>query len=310
MAVIYFAGGCFWGTEHFFKQVKGVFNTEVGYANGFTDSPSYNEVCSGKTGFAETVKVEYNEKTAPLWFLLDLFYMTIDPTSLNRQGNDVGEQYRTGIYYENECDGKIVEDSMKKLRERVSGNVVIEVMKLKNFYKAETEHQGYLSKNKFGYCHIDRSLFELAKNASPNKKENFSYTGKLLSPIQYNVTQYSATERPYDNEYWNCFDDGIYVDIVSGEPLFSSKDKFFSDCGWPSFSKAIDGGIFEKADTSFGMERREIKCVKSGSHIGHVFDDGPEESGGLRYCVNSAAVDFIPKSKMEEKGYGKFNSGL
>ena len=306
MAVIYLAGGCFWGTEHFFKQVKGVTGTSVGYANGTTENPKYEDVCAGTTGFAETVKIEYDERLAPLWFLLDLFYMTIDPTSLNRQGNDFGTQYRTGIYYVNENDREVIENSIKDLGKKVEGKVVIEVMPLKVFYDAETMHQDYLKKNKFGYCHIDRSLFELARNAVPESQNGYNYRHELMKLEQYNVTQYGATEKPYGNEYWNCFDDGIYIDIVSGEPLFTSKDKFFSDCGWPSFSKTInEKEITEKADLGYGMERTEVRGTSSGAHLGHVFDDGPEESGGLRYCINSAAVDFIPKSEMENRGYGR-----
>lgn len=305
---IYLAGGCFWGTEHFLKQINGVISTQVGFANGNTLAPSYEDVCKRGTGHAETVKVVYDRAVAPLEFILDLYYKTIDPKSLNRQGHDTGTQYRTGIYYIDSEDLSVIESSVKALEARIGGRSAIEVLPLRNFYPAEDYHQDYLDVNPHGYCHIDPSLFELAKNAKPAprfSKPDDAILKASLSPAQYEVTQNAATERPFANEYWDKFEDGIYVDITTGEPLFVSADKFESGCGWPSFSKPIDPSLIsEKSDKSFGMVRTEVRSSLGSAHLGHVFDDGPRDRGGLRYCINSASLRFIPKARMEQEGYG------
>ncbi len=308
---IYFAGGCFWGTEHFFKQVRGVVSTEVGYANGNTENPTYEQVCSTETGFAETVKVVYNPNEVSLSLLLDLYFKTIDPTSLNKQGGDIGTQYRTGIYYTDESDKLIISQELDKLSQKYNAPVVVENEPLRNFYRAEDYHQDYLDKNPAGYCHINPSLFQLAKKANPVQKEFKKQTAeslkKNLTPLQYEVTQNGATERPFDNEYWNEFREGIYVDITTGEPLFISTDKFESGCGWPSFSKPISKGLIdEKIDKSHGMIRTEVRSKMGDSHLGHLFTDGPQDKGGLRYCINSASLKFIPKEQMKAKGYGDY----
>jgi peptide methionine sulfoxide reductase msrA/msrB len=313
---IYFAGGCFWGTEHFIKQIRGVKETQVGYANGNIINPTYEEVCSSETGFAETVKVIYNPNEVKLELLIDLFLKTIDPTSLNRQGGDIGTQYRTGIYYVNKEDVPIVEKIIEDLSKNYDKPIVIEILPLKNFYDAEQYHQDYLEKNKGGYCHIGKDLFDLAKKANQVKySENGKYYVKpsdevlreKLNKTQYSVTQEDATEPPYRNEYWDEEREGIYVDITTGEPLFTSKDKFDSECGWPSFSKPISyDKIEEDIDDKLGMIRTEVRSKKGNSHLGHVFNDGPKEKGGLRYCINSASLRFIPKEKMEEEGYENY----
>ena len=279
---IYLAGGCFWGLEKYLRSIPGVIKTEVGYANGKTDKPTYEEVCRHDTGHAETVKLVYDPLKINLKRLLSLFYMLIDPTTLNRQGNDVGTQYRTGIYYTEEEDLTVIRESIVKLQERYKKPVAIEVKPLLNYDTAEEYHQKYLDKNPGGYCHINSTQFE--------------------------VTMKNGTEPPYQNEYWDNFREGIYVDITTGEPLFSSKDKFEA-CGWPSFSKPIHPeGITSKKDDSHGMLREEVRSMTGDIHLGHVFDDGPVETGGLRYCINSAALLFIPKENMEEQGYGKYLS--
>lgn len=310
---IYFAGGCFWGTEHFMKQIRGVESTEVGYANGTIENPTYRQVCTGKTGFAETVKVVYDPKEVALNLLLDLYFKTIDPTSLNRQGGDQGTQYRTGIYYTDPADLPVIEAAIKKLASLYARPVVIEIKPLSNFYAAEDYHQDYLDKNRGGYCHIDPALFEYARKAnqpqasSKYKKTDEATLRSTLTKEQYAVTQKNATEHPYDNAYWNEFREGIYVDITTGEPLFVSTDKFESGCGWPSFSKPIDPNLIkEKRDTSHGMQRIEVRSSTGDAHLGHVFPDGPKEKGGLRYCINSASLRFIPKDKMKEEGYGDY----
>lgn len=307
-AEIYLAGGCYWGTEHFLKQIQGVVETQVGFANGNTPCPSYEDVCRRGTGHAETVKVVYDKDVTSLEFLLDLYFKTIDPTSLNRQGNDVGTQYRTGIYYTDEADLAIIKGSVAVLEKRLGAAVSIEVLPLKNFYPAEEYHQDYLDKNPGGYCHINPELFELAKNAKPEPrftKPDDNTLKKVLTPLQYEVTQNAATERPFANEYWDKFEPGIYVDITTGEPLFVSTDKFESGCGWPSFSRPIDATrIDEHADTAHGMVRTEVRSKTGTAHLGHVFNDGPRDSGGLRYCINSASLKFVPKKRMEAEGYG------
>jgi methionine-R-sulfoxide reductase len=312
MKEIYFAGGCFWGTEHFMKQIEGVDHTEVGYANGNTVNPTYQDVCTGKTGFAETVKVEYDPSKVDLGLLIDLFFKTIDPTSLNKQGNDRGTQYRTGIYYTDEKDKPVIESFIKNIAGKYSRPVVVEVEPLKNFYKAEGYHQDYLDKNPGGYCHIDPALFDMAKKANKPKvyvKPDKESLKDKLSPTQYAVTMENATEPPFRNEYWNEKRDGIYVDITTGEPLFISTDKFDSGCGWPSFSKPIDNKLIEeKSDLSHGMVRTEVRSKTGDAHLGHLFNDGPKEKGGLRYCINSASLRFIPKDSLDAEGYGRYGS--
>lgn len=313
LSEIYFAGGCFWGTEHFIKQVAGVKSTEVGYANGFTDNPTYQEVCTGDTGFAETVKVSYNPDEVDLSLLLDLFFKTIDPTSLNRQGGDRGTQYRTGVYYTDKKDLPVIEAALKKLSGNYSKPIVVEVEPLVNFFKAEGYHQDYLDKNPGGYCHISPTLFDYAKQANAqHKKTTYRKPDEAtlrdkLTDQQYAVTQKNATEPPFRNEYWDEFREGIYVDVTTGEPLFISTDKFDSGCGWPSFSKPIDKKLVkEHMDTSHGMTRVEVRSNTGDAHLGHVFTDGPTELGGMRYCINSASLRFIPKDKMKEEGYGDY----
>lgn len=313
-AELYLAGGCFWGTEHFLKQIDGVLNTQVGYANGNGTDPTYEQVCTDRTGFAEAVRIEYNPDVLPLSMLLQLYFKTIDPTSLNRQGGDVGSQYRTGIYYTDKRDLPLIQAEMQKLAQVHSRRIMIEVLPLKNFYDAEDYHQDYLDKNPAGYCHIPQALFDMARQANKSSEEEKEYRKPSdeqlrakLTPLQYDVTQHAATERPYDNEYNNEFREGIYVDITTGEPLFLSTDKFDSGCGWPAFSKPIDNHLLQEVqDNSHGMKRIEVRSSKGNAHLGHVFEDGPKEKGGLRYCINSASLRFVPKETMEKEGYGKY----
>ena len=308
---IYFAGGCFWGTEHYFKQIRGVTATEVGYANGNLAKPSYEQVSTGNTGFVEAVKVDYDPTLVDLKLLIDLYFKTIDPTSMDKQGNDIGTQYRTGIYFTKKEDEKTIRDEIGQLAKSYSSKLVVEIGPLRNFYTAENYHQNYLEKNPQGYCHIPADLFEKARQANPKpakyNKVDKKTLKKELTPLQYDVTQNNATERAFDNAYWNEFREGIYVDVTTGEPLFISTDKFESDCGWPSFSKPIkDRLVAEKSDRSFGMNRTEVRSKTGDAHLGHVFNDGPTEQGGLRYCINSASLRFIPKDQMKAEGYEKF----
>lgn len=319
MKEIYFAGGCFWGTEHFFSLVPGVKSTEVGYANSRVPSPSYQEVCSGRTGAAETVKVVYDPDSVSLPFLIDLYFETIDPTILNRQGNDIGTQYRTGIYYNDAADRAVIDESLDRERKQYARPVVVEVKPLENFYKAEDYHQQYLVKNPGGYCHISPGMMRIAAEAKDpylkkTRKEEERYRKptdeelrRKLTAEQYAVTQQGATEHPYTNEYDEEFRPGIYVDITTGEPLFVSSDKFDSGCGWPAFSRPISPDVLtEHADNSHGMRRVEVRSAIGNAHLGHVFPDGPRSKGGMRYCINSASLRFIPKEKMETEGYGDY----
>jgi peptide methionine sulfoxide reductase msrA/msrB len=282
--------------------LPGVEKTTVGYANGKSENPTYKEVCNG-SGHAEAVMVEYDPESIRLEFLLDMFYKAIDPTSLNKQGADVGEQYRTGIYYEDESDKETAMRSLEKLGKKLDKPVMVEVKALSSFWTAEEYHQRYLDKTPGGYCHIKPGLFESAKGAvdweAPKQKDGLS---KRLTKEQYEVTQNSATEPPFRNQFFDHFEPGIYVDVVTGEPLFSSTDKFESGCGWPSFSKPIDrDSIRELEDLTLSRARTEVRS--KASHLGHVFNDGPKELGGLRYCINSASLRFVPKARMTEEGY-------
>ncbi|PNV62982.1 peptide-methionine (R)-S-oxide reductase [Clostridium sp. chh4-2] len=319
---IYLAGGCFWGIEAYMKKLPGVYDTDVGYANGDTENPTYEQVCYNNTGHAETVKVVYDPDSISTELLLEGFFKVVDPTSVNRQGNDRGSQYRSGIYYIDEEDKAIAEAAVEKQKEKYTKPVVTEVLPLNNFYLAEDYHQDYLDKNPGGYCHInlnDADEFIAEENLGMSGMNDLSglilpenylvpsdeELKTKLTDIQYRVTQKNDTERPYTNEYADTFEKGIYVDVVTGEPLFSSEDKFESGCGWPSFSKPIIPEVVtEKSDTSFNMVRTEVRSRAGNTHLGHVFDDGPAEMGGLRYCINSASIRFIPYDNLEAEGYG------
>ena len=312
---IYLAGGCFWGTEKYLENIPGVLSTEVGYANGNTENPTYEEVCSNNTGFAETVKVEYEDSKIGLPFILELYYDVINPVSINRQGGDVGTQYRTGIYFTDTEDETVILTSIGKLQQNYREKIAVEVKPLFNYYKAEEYHQKYLDKNPGGYCHIGAAKFEKAEKAmDPSRKYAKKTVDELkenLNEVQFNVTQNSATEPPYQNEYFDKFEEGIYVDITTGEPLFLSDDKFESGCGWPSFSRPIAPELItDITDRSHGMLRTEVRSSHGEAHLGHVFEDGPASQGGLRYCINSAALKFIPREEMEEEGYGEYLSLL
>ena len=331
---IYLAGGCFWGVEAYFERIPGVVNAVSGYANGKTRQPTYEQVIYMNTGHAETVKVVYDPERIDLETILRHYLRIIDPTSLNRQGNDRGTQYRTGIYYSEPSDKDIITAVLAREQSKWERPIVVENQPLIAFDEAEEYHQDYLAKNPNGYCHIDLNLVDkpLAEEKTPLNLQNGSNTKamqehnaqssitvnpadyhvpkeeelrKTLSPLSYQVTQQNATERAFTHPYDHLFEAGIYVDIVSGEPLFSSDDKYDSGCGWPSFTKPIVPEVItEHLDTSYNMQRIETRSRVADAHLGHVFPDGPRDRGGLRYCINGAALKFIPKAEMEAAGYG------
>lgn len=309
LRTLYLAGGCFWGLEAYLKRLPGVRGTVVGYANGSTENPSYYDVCRWNTGHAETVAVTYDPRVLPTDVLLDAFFEAIDPTSVDCQGNDRGTQYRSGIYWTDEADLTAIEASLLRQQARYTSPIVTEVEPLDGFYPAEEYHQNYLEKNPNGYCHIPRAEMELFSklriDPGDYQKPAAESIRDKLTAEQYRVTQESGTERAFTGEFWDKFEKGIYVDVVTGEPLFSSTDKYESGCGWPAFTKPIEGpAVVEKEDLSHGMRRTEVRSRAGDSHLGHVFTGDPESPNGVRYCINSAALRFVPYEKMEAEGYG------
>ena len=305
---IFFAGGCFWGVESDFSQVPGVRSATVGYANGDTANPSYQEVCTGKTGHAETVHLVYDPDQVSLQTLTEHFFLIINPLTLNRQGNDSGSQYRSGVYYTDESDLELLQQVRDAEQEKYTAPIQTELLPLRCYYLAEDYHQDYLEKNPGGYCHIDFSSladFPRLEQSSAYSRPSDQEIRSMLTEEQYRVTQENATERPFSGEYDQLFEPGIYVDVVTGEPLFLSADKYDAGCGWPSFSRPIDAdAVVESSDTSYGMNRTEVRSRIGDSHLGHVFSDGPAALGGMRYCINSASLRFVPYAEMEKEGYG------
>lgn len=302
MAEIYLAGGCFWGVEEYFSRLEGVLETTVGYSNGKSEVAEYKLL--KHTEHAETVAIKYDEDKISLRTILLHYFRIIDPLSLNKQGNDIGRQYRTGIYYIDSEDTSQIEEVMQEQTEFLGQRPVVEVEPLQHYILAEGYHQDYLKKNPNGYCHIDVNR---AKEPLVDPSKYLVKKEEVLSKLtekQVYVTQDSGTEERFTNEFYEHFDKGLYVDIVTGEPLFFSKDKYECSCGWPSFAKTVNYDVvrFYK-DNSHNMERIEVRSRVGDSHLGHVFPDGPEERGGLRFCINSAALKFIPEDKMEENGY-------
>lgn len=308
MKIIYLAGGCFWGVGEYFSRIPGVERVTAGYANGHTANPSYEDVCRNNTGYAETVEIRYDPAIVPLETLLGQYFKIIDPTAIDRQGNDIGNQYRTGIYYVEEADTSLILSLMAAEQKNYEAPLSTECLPLQNFFPAEEHHQDYLKKNPGGYCHISfESLKDIPQAKPQYQKPSRDELKRCLTAEQFEVTQNAATERPFTGIYWDNREPGLYVDVVTGEPLFTSNDKFDSSCGWPSFTKPLSKeSITEHADHSFGMQRTEVKSRTGESHLGHVFTDGPEDQGGLRYCINSAALRFIPYEDLEKEGYGEY----
>ncbi|WP_101844030.1 peptide-methionine (R)-S-oxide reductase MsrB [Halobacillus sp. Marseille-P3879] len=303
-----FAGGCFWCMIEPFEERPGILSVESGYTGGHTDNPTYMTVITETTGHREAVQIKYNPEIFPYERLVDIFWQQIDPTDAGGQFADRGESYKTAIYYHDEQQKEIAEESRKSLEEsgRFKLPIATEILPAQTFYKAEDKHQDYHKKNAFHYKRYKKGSGRegfIKEHWGLNKDKK--QLKQQLSDIQYHVTQENGTERPFQNEFYDYEGEGIYVDIISKEPLFSSRDKYDAGCGWPSFTKPIEKqNVQENVDTTHGMIRTEVRSDKADSHLGHVFEDGPSDKGGLRYCINSASLEFIPKEELENRGYG------
>ncbi|WP_214759212.1 peptide-methionine (S)-S-oxide reductase MsrA [Exiguobacterium sp. s146] len=310
MAKATFAGGCFWCMVKPFHKYEGVERVISGYTGGHVDNPTYQQVCSETTGHLEAIEVTFDPDVISYEELLRIYWRQIDPTDGGGQFNDRGESYRPAIFYHSEEQRVAAERSKQEIEDsgRFDRPIEVEIRAAKTFWEAEDYHQDYYKKNPFRYemYRVGSGRAKFVKEAWSDKKLQKELKDRL-TPMQYKVTQENGTEPPFQNEYWDEEREGLYVDVIDGTPLFTSRDKFQSNCGWPSFSRPIEEKRVDmNMDTTHHMVRTEVRSKRADSHLGHLFDDGPKELGGLRYCINSAALRFIPKEELESAGYGEY----
>ncbi len=322
-----FAGGCFWCMEPPFEKLEGVSAVISGYSGGPEKNPSYQQVSSGSTGHLEVVQVSYDPVRTGYEELLEVFWRQIDPTDAGGQFADRGHQYKTAIFYNNDEERRLAGASRDRLAAtgKFDKPIVTEILPAGNFYPAEEYHQDFYIKNSDHYNRYKKGSGRVDyldqtwgsdstdKTQRDNNMTTFAKPSeeelkKRLTPQQYQVTQQDGTERAFQNDYWDNKKDGIYVDVVSGEPLFSSKDKYESGTGWPSFVRPLEPkNVVEHEDRKLFMVRTEVRSKNADSHLGHVFPDGPKPTG-QRYCMNSAAMRFVPVEDLEAEGYGQYLS--